>query len=44
MDNMRYNLDEGYIDYVDISKETLAEIMLKIGDEFERTKSLIFTD
>ncbi|MEA2084412.1 MAG: HDOD domain-containing protein [Thermodesulfobacteriota bacterium] len=41
-DSMQYRLDAGYTDYIDISPDALAQIMLHVEDEFSKTKSSLF--
>lgn len=41
-DAMQYQLDIKYTDYIDISPDFLAEVMLRVELEFKKTKSSLF--
>ncbi|MEA1933101.1 MAG: HDOD domain-containing protein [Thermodesulfobacteriota bacterium] len=41
-DSMQYRLDAGYTDYIDISPDALALVMLHVEDEFSKTRSSLF--
>lgn len=43
-DSMQYPLDTGYTEYVDISPDALAHVMLSVEDEFKKTKAALFGD
>ena len=40
-DCMRYQLDPGFSDFFDISSDTLQDLMVRVDDEFNRTKSAL---
>jgi len=41
-DVMKYHLDGKYTDYIDVSPDTLAAVMLQVEQEFKKTKSSLF--
>lgn len=41
-DSMQYHLDAGYTDYIDISPDALAYVMLCVEDEFKKTRASLF--
>jgi putative nucleotidyltransferase with HDIG domain len=41
-DTMQYHLDTKYTDYIDVSPDTLAEVMLQVEQEFQKTRSSLF--
>lgn len=40
-DSLAYTLDENYSNYIDISKDQLAKVLLRVQEEFSRTKESI---
>jgi len=40
-DVLQYRLDSNYIEFIDISPDTLSKIILKVEDEFNKTKTLL---
>lgn len=41
-DIMQYRLDTEYTDYIDVSPNNLADVMIQVEQEFQKTKSALF--
>ncbi len=40
-DSLSYTIDENYLEFIDINKDHLARVLLKVQEEFSRTKESI---
>ena len=41
-DDLSYRMDPGYTDFIDISRENLEKLMLRVQLEFEKTEAMLF--